>query len=133
MDREIHPPIPDRMTEQLLDIIETKEQWRQDVVNVAQQELIRRGISLDKQETRRTIRTTFERRMEEAKARASFTRNEKLIIVFFGVFLVLIARDVTLVYSGRGYKRKNRQGIFYFLVSLAFWIAILFIWVSVTG
>lgn len=118
---EIHPPISDRTTEQLMDIVETQEQWRSDVVESAKNELIKRGVPTKTQETRRTIRKKYHQRIEKTKARATFTTIEKILIVLLGPFLVLLLSDIFLFHSGEGYKKKNRQGLFYLLLGFGLW------------
>jgi hypothetical protein len=128
---EIHPPIADRTTEQLLDIVETKEQWRPDVLALAQKELIKRGVSIKTQETRRTIRTKFKKRIESIKARATYTTTEKILIVLFGPFLILLLEDFTLFHSGEGYKGKNRQGFFYLILGIGLWFLTFYIYFEI--
>jgi len=124
---EIYPPIADRTTEQLLDIVETKEQWRQDVLELAQKELIKRGVPIKTQATRRTIRQKFQKRIETIKARATYTTNEKILIVLFGPILMTLLHDLSLFYSGQGYKKKNRQGLFYSLLGIGLWFLAFYI------
>jgi hypothetical protein len=64
----IHPPIESRTTEQLLEIIETPEQWRDDVVLLTRTELLKRGITSDMQETRRKNRIKRDKRIEVVQA-----------------------------------------------------------------
>jgi len=109
---EIHP---------LLDIVETKEQWREDVVDLARQELIERGISNKIQETRRNNKTKFRQRIEKIKARATYTALEKILIVLLGPFLLFLLDDLFLFDSGEGYKKKNRQGLFYLILGFGLW------------
>ncbi len=118
---EIHPPINERTTENLLNIIETKEQWRQNVVDLARQELIARGISIRTQETRRSNKTKFRQRIEKIKARATYTTLEKILIVLLGPILLLLLDDLFLFDNGEGYKKKNRQGLFYLLLGFGLW------------
>jgi hypothetical protein len=92
--------------------VETQEQWRSDVVESAKNELIKRGIPMKIQETRRTIRKKYHQRIERTKARATFTTIEKILIVLLGPFLVLFLSDIFLFHSGECYKKKNRQGLF---------------------
>lgn len=124
---EIYPPINDRTTDQLLDIVETKEQWRQDVVDLAQKELIKRGVPIKTKETRRTIRQKFQKRIEDIKSRATYTTGEKILITLFGPVLILLLQDLTLFYSGQGYKKKNRQGLFYLLLGIGLWFLTFYI------
>ena len=118
---EIHPPIAERTTEQLLNIVETKEQWRPDVLELAQKELIKKGVPIQIQKTRRTIRAKFKKRIELIKARATYTKNEKILIILFGPFLIALFEDFSLFHSGEGYKRKNRQGLFYLILGIGLW------------
>ncbi len=118
---EIHPPIKERTTENLLDIVETREQWRTDVVELAQQELTKRGITLKKQETRRTIKVKFKQRVEKIKGRATYTTLEKVLIILLGPILVFGLGDLFLFDSGEGYKKKNKQGFLYLLLGFGVW------------
>jgi hypothetical protein len=124
---KIYPPIPDRTTEQLLDIVETKEQWRQEVIDLAQKELIKRGVPIKTQETRRTIRQKFRKRIERVKARATYSTGEQIFIALFGLVLILIFQNPALFHSGPGYKKKNRQGLFSLLAGVAFWVTVYYI------
>lgn len=125
---EIQPPIPERTTEQLLDIVETREEWRPDVVELAKKELMERGIPVKAQERRRTIRIKFNERIKKTKERATYTETEKLLIVLLGPILVALFRDFFLFDSGEGYKKKNRQGWFYLLLGYCFWALIVFLY-----
>ncbi len=127
---EIHPPISDRTNEQLLDIIETQEEWKPQVVDLAKKELTSRGIPLKTQETRRTIRTKFNERIKKTKARATYTEIEKILIVLLGPILVLLFRDIFMFHSGEGYKKKNAQGVFYLLLGFCLWGLILYFYLK---
>ena len=123
---EIYPPIPERTTEQLIDIVETKEQWQPEVVVLAQQELIKRGIPAKTQENRREIRAKFEKRVIALKSGASFSTNEKVLIVLFWPVLAVLFQDLSIWYIGQGFTKKNRQGAFYFLLRVAFWALVFY-------
>jgi hypothetical protein len=129
---EIHPPISDRTNEQLLDIVETQEEWRPDVVDLARRELISRGITVKTQETRRTIRSKFNERIKKTKARATYTEIEKILIVLLGPILVLLFRNVFMFHSGEGYERKNVQGISYLLLGFCLWGLTIYLCYKVT-
>lgn len=118
---EIHPPIPERTTEQLLDIIETQEEWRQEVIDLAREELVRRGIGVSIQETRRKNKKKYNRRITQTKARASYTTIEKIFIVLLGPLLVVVFGNLLLFYQGEGYKNLNRQGLFFTLLGILLW------------
>lgn len=118
---DIHPPIEKRTTEQLLEIIETKEQWREEVVQLTQDELVKRGIPIKTQETRRNSKIKFRERIQSIKSRATYTTIEKILIVLFGPVLAIIFQDIFMFQAGDGFKKKNRQGLFYLLLGIGLW------------
>jgi lipopolysaccharide export LptBFGC system permease protein LptF len=131
--QEIYPPIPVRTNEQLLNIVETKEKWRPEVVDLARAELIRRGIPVKTQETRRTILTKFKQRIKTAKARASLTTFEMVFLSLFGIVLMFLMSDFSLFYKGRGYSKMNGQLLFCFLFGLFFWFMVYYIYDEIKG
>ena len=118
---EIHPPIENRTTEQLLEIIETREDWKEEVVRLTQNELIKRGIPLKNQETRREIKIKFRQRIQSVKNRATYTTTEKFLIVLLGPVIAIILGNTFMFQAGEGFKKKNRQGLFYFLLGIGLW------------
>jgi hypothetical protein len=118
---DIHPPIEKRSTEQLLEIIETREDWKEEVVRLTQDELIKRGVPVKNQETRRKIKTKFRERIQTVKSRATYTTTEKVLIVLFGPLIAIILSDIFIFQAGDGFKKKNRQGVFYFLLGIGLW------------
>jgi hypothetical protein len=118
---DIHPPIEKRTTEQMLEIIETKEQWRDEVVQLTKDELVKRGISAKTQETRRKNKIKFEERIQSIKTRATYTTIEKILIVLVGPVIALIFKDIFMFQAGEGFKKKNRQGLFYLLLGIGLW------------
>ncbi len=127
---EYDPPVRKRTTEQLLDIIETQEQWKDDVIEMAQIELIKRGIPLERQIDRRRKRKNregnFLRRTLFIKANATYTTTEKILIVLIGPILAILLNDLFMFHAGEGYKKKNRQGLLYFLLGIIIWGFILY-------
>lgn len=122
---EIHPPIPERTTEQLLEIIETTDQWQTGVVQLARNELAKRGISAKVQETRKKNYATYHRRREAIKSRATYTTPEKILMVLFGPILAILFHDLFVFYAGEGYRKKNVQGIFYMALGIMVWVLVL--------
>lgn len=131
--QEIYPPISARTNEQLLDIVETKERWRTEVVELAKEELIKRGVPVKIQETRRSIRTKFRQRIKTAKARASLTTFEMVFFSLFGIVLMFLMSDFTFFYKGKGYSKMNGQLLFCFLFGLFFWFMVYYIYDEVKG
>jgi hypothetical protein len=118
---EYDPPIEKRTTEQLIDIIEQKEEWKEDVVEMTKAELIKRGVAIEVQETKRRNRLKFRDRIQSIKNRATYTTLEKILIVLFGRILAFIFQDLFLFQTGEGFKKKNRQGLFYLIIGLGLW------------
>ncbi len=118
---DIHPPIEKRTTEQLLEIVENKEQWRNEVVRLTQDELVKRGIPIKTLETRRKNKIKYQERIQAIKNRATYTTTEKILIVLFGPVLAIILHDIFMFQAGDGFKKKNRQGLFYLLLGIGLW------------
>jgi predicted transcriptional regulator len=112
------PPIEKRTTEQLINIIEQKEEWKEDVVEMTKAELIKKGVPIEAQKRKRRNRVKFRDRIQSIKNRATYTTLEKILIVLFGPILVFIFQDLFLFQAGEGFKRKNRQGLFYLIIGL---------------
>ena len=124
---EYDPPINTRTNEQLIEIIETKEEWQPDVVNSAKTELTKRGIPLEIPELRKKNNNKLKLRIETIKARATYTSLEKLLIVLLGPILVFILDDLFVFYPGEGFRKKNRQGLFYLLLGFFLWGTMMYI------
>ena len=115
------PPIEKRTTEELINIIEQKEVWKEDVVELTKAELLKRGVPIELQERRRKNRLKFRDKIRSIKNRATYTALEKTLIVLFGPVLVFIFHDLFLFQAGEGFKRKNRQGLFYLMIGIVLW------------
>lgn len=121
---EYDPPIKKRTTEELIEIIEKKEDWQEDVVEMTKTELIRRGIPIETQEKRRQSKLKFRDRIQLIKNRATYTTREKILIVLFGPLLVFIFHDLFLFRAGEGFKKKNRQALLYLIIGFGIWVLI---------
>ena len=129
---EVNPPIKSRTTKQLLEIIETKEEWRDDIVASAQIELQLRGINLEEQEKKRRVKLNYLKRIESLKNKAIYSRKEKALIILLGPILVLLLSDIFLFSSEDGFKRKNNQGFICLIIGIIFWIICISIFADVT-
>jgi hypothetical protein len=127
---EHDPPISKRTTEQLIDIIETREGWKNDVVEMAQLELTRRGISIERQETRRKNKNKYLKRIGFIKSNATYSTREKILIVLFGPVLAILLDDFFMFHSGEGFRKKNKQGIFYLILGLGLWGLIIYVYIT---
>ena len=118
---DYNPPIATRTTKELLDIVENKEDWQMDAVLFAQQELEIRGVSTKQQETITKSISNRKQRILTINSRATYTSVEKLLIVLIGPFLFAFTTDLFIFQEGEGFKKKNRQGVFYLVLGLVLW------------
>ena len=118
---EYLPPIDKRTTEQLADIVKNKREWRQDVVEMAKAELIKRGVSPDVPKAKRKNKTKYPGKIESIKSTASYTTRQKLLMVLFGPILLCLFQDPFPFYAGKGFRKKNGQGIFYQILGFGLW------------
>jgi hypothetical protein len=123
---EIDPPIVNRTTEQLVEIWETRNEWRSDVVTLTHQELIRRGVSIQSIESGIKRKSKLAEKIAKIKERAKYTDPEKLFIVLVGPVLIVFMNNLFLFRPGDGYKQKNRQGLFYSFIGIISWVAVLY-------
>ena len=121
------PPIEQRTTDQLIELIESPDEWKPDIVELTRTALLKRGITLKTQDIRRRSKTSYRKRINTIKSRATYTTVEKILIVFLGPVLALLFMDLFLFQAGDGFKRKNRQGLFYFILGIGFWGLIFYI------
>lgn len=124
---EYDPPIEKRTTNQLMEIVESPDEWKPDLVELTRIELSKRGVTLKSQEARRKSKTSYRKRIDTIKSRATYTTDEKILIVIVGPALVIIFSDVFLFQAGDGFKKKNKQGIFYILLGIGLWVLTFFV------
>ena len=125
-----NPPIKERSNKELFEIIENKSGWKTEAFNQAQSELIKRGISIDSQKNRRKSNVKFKSRIKKIKSSSYYSFNEMILIVIFGWPLFFIFQDIGIFYSGEGFKRKNRQGMFAAFLGLLFWAIVIYLTVK---
>jgi hypothetical protein len=120
-DMKYDPPIEKRTTEQLMEIVEFPDEWQSDLVESTRTELLKRGVTLKTQETRRKSKISYRKRIETIKSRATYTTFEKFLIVLLGPALAIFLRRLSLFQPGDGFKKKNNQGLFYLLLGFILW------------
>lgn len=127
------PPIEKRTTEELIDIIAAKDTWKVDVIVRTEKELERRGVPLTIAENRRRSRSKFEKKTKHIRSHASYSGKEKLLIVLLGPLLFLVFQDLVPFHVGQGFKRKNRQAIFFQVFGLLLWGVMIYLYFKVTA
>ena len=97
---------------------------------MAQLELTRRGISIERQETRRKNKNKYLKRIGFIKSNATYSTREKILIVLFGPVLAILLDDFFMFHSGEGFRKKNKQGIFYLILGLGLWGLIIYVYIT---
>ena len=121
------PPIQERSDEALFEIIENKDSWKPEAFDQAQQELIKRGVSIHSQNNRRKSKQKFKSRIKKIKSASHYSSFEMVMLVVLGWPFCLIFQDLGIFYSGEGFERKNKQGILGAILGLLFWGFIIYI------
>ena len=124
---EFDPPIKERSDKELFEIIENKDAWEPEAFRQAQYELQNRGVSIENQKNRRRSRRKYESRVTKIKAAASYSFADAIFMILLGLpFMILLPGD-NVFYSGRGFKKKNRQGCLIGILALLFWGLIIYL------
>jgi len=121
------PPVEKRTTSQLMEVIESPGEWKEDLVELTRAELIRRGVSIQKQESRKKSKASYKKRISLIKSNATYSPLEKILIFLMGPFLFILLMDPFLFQAGEGFKRKNKQGLFYLLLGVSLWVLVILI------
>ncbi|GIL23197.1 MAG: hypothetical protein BroJett042_17100 [Bacteroidota bacterium] len=110
-----------------MEIVESPDEWQPDLVESTRAELLKRGITLKTQETRRKNKASYRKRIDTIKSRATYSTVEKILIVLLGPALVILLSDLFLFQAGDGFKKKNKQGLFYLILGIGLWGLIIYI------
>ena len=123
-----NPSIESRSTDELLEIVSNIEDWNEDAVLVAQDELIKRGIKSDKQSFLKDITTKAKTKKSSIKENASYPR-WYLIFMFLLPFLAFRHffdnNDSVIELENEGYYRKAKQRFFCLLGGFIMWVLII--------
>lgn len=119
-----HPPISKRTDEQLMAIIENPEDWKTEAVESAKAELLKRGISRARLKHRAASKKRYRSRIAKIKSSSSYSYLEMTLLVIIGWPITVFTGDFQIFYSGKGFKKKNRQGILVALIGILFWLSI---------
>jgi len=124
---EFDPPIKERSNKELFEIIENKKAWEPEAFRRAQSELQNRGVSVENQQNRRRSQLKYVSRVSKIKAAASYSLTDAIFIILIGMPSMVVFPGDNFFYSGRGYKKKNRQGCLIGILGLLFWALVIFI------
>jgi len=132
---DFNPPVSDRQTKELLNIISNDEMWAKEIQILAEEELIKRNftkpiIQEEKEKRIKTIKKFKERqRLQlETNRTKSYTITEMiLIIAFFPFSFFLHLNPLTEFWEldRHNYKKKIWQRIMLIAASLFLWFQLL--------
>ena len=111
-----------------MEIVSNIEDWNEDAVLVAQDELIKRGIKSDKQSFLKDITTKAKTKKSSIKENASYP-HWYLLFMFLLPFLAFRHffdnNDSVIELENEGYYRKAKQRFFCLLGGFIMWVLII--------
>jgi hypothetical protein len=132
---EYNPPINERQTKELLNIISNDEKWVKKIQILAEEELYRRNftkqtIEQEKQKRLNTLKKFYARKADqlEKNRTESYTTAEMIAIVIFFPFSFFIHFNPLTEFwklDAGNYKKKIWQRIILIVISLFLWFQLL--------
>ncbi len=132
---EFNPPVNERKTKELLNIISNDEKWAKEIQTLAEEELYRRNftkqtIEQEKQKRINTLLIFNDRKANqfEKNRTESYKIAEMISIVFFFPFSFFIRFNPLTEFwelDARNYKMKIWQRIILIVISLFLWFQLL--------
>ena len=119
------PPIESKSTDDLLEMIANTEDWNEDALSVARDELTIRGVSYEKQIFEEQINKKAKRKKNLIKENASYSIYFRiLLLVFPFITFFPISLETIIGLENEGYYKKAKQRLFYLLGGFIFWFLI---------
>lgn len=133
MSSSYSPPIKERSTDELLKIVETPEDWREDALSTARDELQKRGVPISQQKRREKSNKQFQKRASKVKSEATFSLKEKISILVFAPFILAVRFEFIPIPTGlstwelksEGFQRKWKQRLLLITLGNLIWLLIL--------
>ena len=133
MSTSYSPALKERSTEELLKIVETPEDWREDALSIAKEELQKRGFTIPQQKRREKSRQQFEKRTKKVKSEATFSLKEKIAILALAPFILAVRFEFIPIPTGLstwelksdGFQRKWKQRLLLMTLGNTLWVFIL--------
>ena len=132
---EFKPPMSERETEDLVEIVYSPEHWKKEAVNHAKKELKKRGVSENDQlEILDKSYKEFEKKLKAEKDRlesnktASYTYLEMASIFIFGPLSLIRRIDPIFYLKNENYYLKFKQRVILLISGSVCWF--LFIYIS---
>jgi hypothetical protein len=125
------PPVGERSNDDLFSMIENPQDWQPDVLERGRKELEKRGFDMAYQQRRFERYVNHQSRVAKTKAMAQYSSTEKLLIVL--LYPVTARFNGFFSQKGPGYDTMNRQGFFYSILGIGFWIVLIAVWIRFFG
>ena len=132
---EFTPPVSERQTKELLNIISNDEKWAKEIQALAEEELYRRNftkqtIEVEKQKRINTLKKFHDRKADrlEKNSTESYSVIEMiLIVIFFPFSFFLHLNPLTEFWEldAGNYKKKIWQRIMLIIASLFLWFQLI--------
>lgn len=132
---EFNPPVSERQTKELLNIISNDQKWAKEIQTLAEEELHRRNftkqyIEQEKQKRIDTLKKFYQRQTEQLEKNRieSYTFIEmSAIVLFFPFSFFLHFNPLTEFWNldAGNYKRKIWQRVILILISFFLWFQLL--------
>jgi hypothetical protein len=122
------PPIRSRDTKDLLSIVENIDDWKEDALKIAREELVKRGYSIEQQKRRRKSTLQYKKRTSQIKANASFSVWGMVAVFVLAPFLLspyIPAGETVWDLKSEGYSKKWKQRLALMVSGTAAWILLL--------
>ena len=132
---DFDPPVNERQTKELLNIISNDEQWAKEIQTLAEVELYRRNFTKQAVEQEKQKRINIRKRFYERKAdllennrKESYTITEMISLVIFLPFLFFLHINPLTEFwelDAGNFKKKIWQRIILIMISLFLWFQLL--------
>lgn len=135
MKTEYNPPIKNRDTKDLLSIVENVDDWKEDALTQARNELVKRGYSIQKQKNRAKSKKRYTKRVASIKADKTYKRWELIVLYIFApiifalhiIFSIQIFGDTFLELRADGFEKKWKQRLLATTLGNFSWLIIIYL------
>jgi len=135
MKAEYNPPIKSRDTKELLSIVENVDDWKDDALAMAREELAERGYSIKTQKNRAKSKKRYKRRVTSIKAEATHQKWELIVLYIFAPFIfaihltlgIMLFGDSFLDLKADGYEKKWKQRLLVTTLGNVSWFLIIYL------
>jgi len=122
-----NPPIENRTTDELMEMVSNIEDRNEDARIIAHNELLKRGIKTEEQVFRKDITEKAKRKKSTIKENASYSLWYKLFLFFLPFVAIhpLFSTESVIDLENEGFYRKAKQRFFAMLFGFIMWVILL--------